>query len=233
MNSKSHAICVIPQKDIFDYSGKLTLEPRNHPFLKSGKSSEPSTCIFEKTSWPSPKNQNPASKLGRWPAKACPGSMTRKEDLGVTRIFFVYPPSSASATPPKFNSSPLKNDGWKTILSFWEGLFWGAMLNFKEVNYFLSRFTASFWQHFTTIIFFCYETRMAQNPSNIETLNLRIKRTKAFGTSKNVANQQDSLKVPHKLFPTKYSKSLLATLRTKPQPLFFRSTSLEFVDHPA
>ena len=29
-------------------------------------------------------------------------------------------------TPPKFNSSPLKNDGWKTILSFWEGKFSGA-----------------------------------------------------------------------------------------------------------
>ena len=33
-------------------------------------------------------------------------------------------------TLPKFNSSPLKNDGWKTILSFWDGKFSGAMLNF-------------------------------------------------------------------------------------------------------
>ena len=24
-----------------------------------------------------------------------------------------------TVAPPKFNSSPLKNDGWKTILSFW------------------------------------------------------------------------------------------------------------------
>ena len=36
-------------------------------------------------------------------------------------------------TPQKFNSSPLKNDGWKTILSFWEGNFSGAMLNFRWV----------------------------------------------------------------------------------------------------
>ena len=26
-------------------------------------------------------------------------------------------------TLPKFNSSPLKNDGWKMILSFWDGVF--------------------------------------------------------------------------------------------------------------
>ena len=36
-------------------------------------------------------------------------------------------------TPPKFNSSPLKNDGWKTILSFWDGNFSGAMLDFQGV----------------------------------------------------------------------------------------------------
>ena len=29
-------------------------------------------------------------------------------------------------TPPKFNSSPLKNDAWKMILSFWNCLFFGA-----------------------------------------------------------------------------------------------------------
>ena len=29
-------------------------------------------------------------------------------------------------TPPKFNSSPLKNGGWKTSLSYWEGNFSGA-----------------------------------------------------------------------------------------------------------
>ena len=32
------------------------------------------------------------------------------------------PPS----TLPKFNSSPLKNDAWKTSLSFWDGIFSGA-----------------------------------------------------------------------------------------------------------
>ena len=30
-------------------------------------------------------------------------------------------------TPPKFNSLPLKMYGWKTILSFWDGLFSDAM----------------------------------------------------------------------------------------------------------
>ena len=38
-------------------------------------------------------------------------------------------------TPPKFNSefTPQKMDGWKTILSFWEGNFSGAILNFRWV----------------------------------------------------------------------------------------------------
>ena len=36
--------------------------------------------------------------------------------------------------PPKFNSSPLKNGGWKTSLSYWEGNFSGAMLNFGKVS---------------------------------------------------------------------------------------------------
>ena len=35
--------------------------------------------------------------------------------------------------PPKFNSSTLKNEGWKTILFFWDGLFFRGygMLNFQ------------------------------------------------------------------------------------------------------
>ena len=40
-------------------------------------------------------------------------------------------------TLPKFNSSPLKNDGWKTILSFWDGIFSGAMLNFQGVHIYI------------------------------------------------------------------------------------------------
>ena len=36
-------------------------------------------------------------------------------------------------TPPKFNSSPLKNGGWKTIPSYREGNFSGAVLNFGGV----------------------------------------------------------------------------------------------------
>ncbi len=39
-------------------------------------------------------------------------------------FFFLFATFSAREiqqrfTSPKFNSSPLKNDGWKTILSFW------------------------------------------------------------------------------------------------------------------
>ncbi len=44
------------------------------------------------------------------------------------------PIGSQICTPPKFNSSPLKNGGWKTILSYWEGNFSGAMLNFVRVH---------------------------------------------------------------------------------------------------
>ena len=44
-------------------------------------------------------------------------------------------------TPPKFSSSHPKNGGWKTILSYWEGNFSGAMLNFAGVINFES------WRH--------------------------------------------------------------------------------------
>ena len=61
-------------------------------------------------------------------------------------------------TPPKFNSSPLTNGGgWKTILSYLEGNFSGAMLNFGGVTgdknnptlqgpYF-TPFRTGFWAH--------------------------------------------------------------------------------------
>ena len=35
--------------------------------------------------------------------------------------------------PHETNKSPLKHDGWKTILSFGEGNFSGAMLNFRWI----------------------------------------------------------------------------------------------------
>ena len=35
-------------------------------------------------------------------------------------------------TPTKFNSSPLKNDGWKTTFPLKNVTFHGGMLNFKE-----------------------------------------------------------------------------------------------------
>ena len=41
-----------------------------------------------------------------------------------------------TSTPPKFNSSPLKNGGWKTILSYWVSVtFQGLLLlNFGRVG---------------------------------------------------------------------------------------------------
>ena len=38
-------------------------------------------------------------------------------------------------TLPETNSSHLKMDGWKTIVSFWEGLFSGAMLVLGRVYF--------------------------------------------------------------------------------------------------
>ena len=51
-----------------------------------------------------------------------------KNPTTLSLFFLRYPPP-----PPKFNSSPLKNDGWKTILSFWDGNFSRAnwLLNFQ------------------------------------------------------------------------------------------------------
>ena len=49
---------------------------------------------------------------------------------GYLQILKIHYPVGPGVTPPKFNSSPLKNGGWKTILSYWEGNFSGAMLNF-------------------------------------------------------------------------------------------------------
>ena len=37
--------------------------------------------------------------------------------------------------PPKFNSSPLKMDGWNTIVSFWDAPFSGAMIIFGRVPF--------------------------------------------------------------------------------------------------
>ena len=42
------------------------------------------------------------------------------------RIPFGWTNGFHPTTFPKFNSSPLKNDGWKTILSLWDGNFSGA-----------------------------------------------------------------------------------------------------------
>ena len=52
-------------------------------------------------------------------------------------------------TPPKINSSPLKNGGWKPILSYWEGNFWGTMLNFGGVCPFANRKTSPKWKTMT------------------------------------------------------------------------------------
>ena len=48
------------------------------------------------------------------------------------------PPGDLDTTPPKFNIAiapeKLKNDGYRRWVSFWDGLFWGAMLNFRCVT---------------------------------------------------------------------------------------------------
>ena len=48
-------------------------------------------------------------------------------------VFFSGPTFTNGNTLPKTNSSPLKMDGWKTIVSFWDGLFSGALaVSFRE-----------------------------------------------------------------------------------------------------
>ena len=42
--------------------------------------------------------------------------------------FCVWKPEVFFVTLPKTKNSPLKMDGWNTIVSFWDGLFSGAML---------------------------------------------------------------------------------------------------------
>ncbi len=59
-------------------------------------------------------------------------SMSAKSLQGALRLLLVNE-HKWLYTPPKFNSSPPKNGGWKTILSYWEGNFSGAMLNFRWV----------------------------------------------------------------------------------------------------
>ena len=48
--------------------------------------------------------------------------------------YWPAPPTIETLTLPETNSSPLKMDGWNTIVSFWDDLFSGAMLNFRGVN---------------------------------------------------------------------------------------------------
>ena len=55
----------------------------------------------------------------------------------------IYPPP-----PGSFNSSPLKNGGWKTILSYFEGNFSGvnSLLNFGRVVNLFHRFFSATWK---------------------------------------------------------------------------------------
>ena len=39
-----------------------------------------------------------------------------------------------NTSPPKFNSSPLKNDGWKTAFLLGRPIFRGELLNYRGVN---------------------------------------------------------------------------------------------------
>ena len=57
---------------------------------------------------------------------------------------------------PKFNSLPLKNDGWKMILSFWDWLlFRGELLNFRGVVFLSTIFKKS-----------CLDFLKGENPIN-------------------------------------------------------------------
>ncbi len=52
--------------------------------------------------------------------------------------------------PRKLTASlPLKNGGWKTNISYWEGNFWGTMLNFGGVCPFANRNTSPKWKTMT------------------------------------------------------------------------------------
>ena len=52
-----------------------------------------------------------------------------KTHLTWVRYEIVYP----QVTPPKVNSVPLKNGGWKTILSYWEPVtFQGRTVKLRE-----------------------------------------------------------------------------------------------------
>ena len=51
------------------------------------------------------------------------------QPLMFSGVYMLY---HAISTPPKFNSSPLKNNAWKTILSFWgSAYFQGRTVNFQ------------------------------------------------------------------------------------------------------
>ena len=68
------------------------------------------------------------------PQKAGSGRVSKLKTPTNWEINFVFSAwRLKNITPRKFNSSPLKNDGWKTILSFWDGNFSGAMVNFQGV----------------------------------------------------------------------------------------------------
>ena len=49
-------------------------------------------------------------------------------------------------TLPKFNSSPLKKDGWKTILSFWGPVYFqGRTVNFQGVLFLVNVEVDDIW----------------------------------------------------------------------------------------
>ena len=63
-------------------------------------------------------------------------------------------PETSTSTPPKTNECPLKNSGWKTILSFWNWplfrghsfVFGGVTFQFKDLPYGRStRMTTNVW----------------------------------------------------------------------------------------
>ena len=74
-----------------------------------------------------------------WPKTPCQ-NLQDGMDIGIWLRIWIWIPSQ------KTNSSHLKMDGWKTILSFWEGNFSGAMLVFREGRCFLLKNWITFFK---------------------------------------------------------------------------------------
>ena len=65
----------------------------------------------------------------------CPTKNNKAGHLDVDSYFITGHRVCTLSTPPKFNSSPLKNGAWKTILSYWVSVtFQGRTVKLRECN---------------------------------------------------------------------------------------------------